>query len=108
MKFLAILIPAALILSAAKLNGPAQPEVVAHEWGTFTSIAGDDGRALAWAPLFGAPDLPCFVSRMNNGNRPKWELEGLVRMETPVLYFYAQHPATLDVHVGFPRGVISE
>jgi hypothetical protein len=33
---------------------------------------------------------------------------GLVRMETPVLYFYAQHPVTASVEVRFPKGYITE
>src|SRR4029077_6527168 len=31
-----------------------------------------------------------------------------VRMETPVLYFYAPQPTTVDVRVRFPQGVITE
>jgi hypothetical protein len=38
----------------------------------------------------------------------KGELAGLVRMETPVLYFYSAHPTTLSVHVGFPHGWVTE
>jgi hypothetical protein len=40
--------------------GTAQPLTV-HEWGTFTSVAGQDGSAVEWLPLSGPPDLPCFV-----------------------------------------------
>ena len=29
-----------------------------HEWGTFTSIAGADGRPVGWSPLSGPDDLP--------------------------------------------------
>src|SRR6202158_3218109 len=35
----------------------------AHEWGTFTSIAGVDGRAVEWSPLTGSTDLPGFVEQ---------------------------------------------
>src|SRR5215207_9751262 len=66
-------------------NDPATFDV--HEWGTFTSIAGADGRAVGWTPLSGPDDLPCFVDRLKFG--PKWTLSGTVRMETPVLYFYS-------------------
>ncbi len=39
--------------------------LIAHEWGTFTSVAGEDGSAIRWAPLsLGAPDLPCFVNHL--------------------------------------------
>ena len=27
------------------------PDLTVHEWGTFTSIAGKDGRAAEWLPL---------------------------------------------------------
>ena len=39
-----------------------------HEWGTFTSIAGEDGRAIEWLALDGPTDLPCFVERARNGS----------------------------------------
>jgi hypothetical protein len=35
---------------------PASPLTV-HEWGTFTSIAGPDGRAMSWPPLNAPQDL---------------------------------------------------
>ena len=63
---------------------------------------------MTWAPLFGAPDLPCFVSRLALGALTKWQISGLVRMETPVLYFYSQRPTTLSVRVDFPKGLITE
>ena len=34
--------------------------LTAHEWGTFTSIAGRNGQAVRWVPLNGS-DLPRFV-----------------------------------------------
>jgi hypothetical protein len=33
---------------------------------------------------------------------------GMVRMETPVLFFYSQRPVTASVHVDFPKGWITE
>jgi hypothetical protein len=86
----------------------AQPEaLVAHEWGTFTSVADETGNPVEWAPWLGPSDLPCFVERMEGKN---WKviLSGLVRMETPVLYFYSTRPQTLSVHVDFPQGWITE
>ena len=92
-------------LVGAELRTGTAP-LVTHEWGTFTSVARADGAAVEWAPLLGPGDLPCFVTRAR-GIR-KIALRGLVRMETPVLYFYAQQPATLSIHVDFPRGLITE
>ena len=31
-------------------NQVVDPELTAHEWGTFTSIAGKDGKAIEWYP----------------------------------------------------------
>jgi hypothetical protein len=95
---------------AADANAPAPGKdpgtFRVHEWGTFTSIAGADGRAVGWTPLSGPDDLPCFVDRIRFG--PKWSLWGMVRMETPVLYFYSANEVTVDVKVRFHQGVITE
>lgn len=100
------------------------PEVVAHEWGTFTTVAGEDGQAINWLPLGGPSDLPCFVEHFKNvlfkfvGNAEqegpidyataRSALVGTVRMETPVLYFYSPEDATVAVSVRFPRGLMTE
>jgi hypothetical protein len=80
--------------------------LVAHEWGTFTSIAGQDGQAVEWQPTQGPSELPCFVRRVRVGG--KGLLAGTVRMETPVIYFYAPSDVTVNVKVRFKEGVISE
>lgn len=100
-----ILAVAVTFLLGAELKTGIGP-VVTHEWGTFTSVAREDGTAVEWAPLLGPGDLPCFVSR--DRQIRKVVLRGLVRMETPVLYFYAKRPETLSIHVDFPRGLITE
>lgn len=81
--------------------------LVVHEWGTFTSIAGEDGEAVPWTPLQGSDDLPCFVERFRR-YRGKGFVRGTVRMETPVLYFYATRDTSVDVSVRFPGGLITE
>jgi hypothetical protein len=83
------------------------PALTAHEWGTFTSIAGKDGRAATWLPLTGSTDLPAFVEHFQTPDF-KGGLRGTVRMETPVLYFYTNHATTLSVHVSFSQGLITE
>jgi hypothetical protein len=77
-----------------------------HEWGTFTSVAGADGAPVSWLPLTGPSDLPCFVHSL--GGRNAKSAFALVRMETPVLYFYSPDPIALSIHVGFPSGLITE
>jgi hypothetical protein len=81
--------------------------LTAHEWGTFTSVAGPDGRAVEWSPLIGSTDLPSFVEHFRNAGF-KRGLRGTVRMETPVLYFYAPTEKTISVKVSFAKGVITE
>jgi hypothetical protein len=85
----------------------SDPGLTAHEWGTFTSIAGKGGRAADWLPLTGSTDLPAFVEHFQTPDF-KGGLRGTVRMETPVLYFYTNHPTTLSVHVSFSQGFITE
>ena len=53
------LVPVALLLAAAAALAGAQaphrlapktPALTVHEWGTFTSIAGEDGQAVSGCP----------------------------------------------------------
>jgi hypothetical protein len=110
--------------AAALAQGQAQPALTVHEWGTFTTIAGPDGQAMRWLPLGGPTDLPCFVETYVNRRfkvmqpdelgalldyeQARTGLKGTVRMETPVIYFYADGPATASVSVGFPQGLFTE
>jgi hypothetical protein len=87
--------------------GDAVPDLVAHEWGTFTSVAGENGAPVSWVPLSAPSDLPCFVYRLN-ALCVKCNATSPVRMETPVLYFYSPRPTTVSVHVDLPSGVITE
>jgi hypothetical protein len=86
---------------------PVYSSLTAHEWGTFTSIAGIDGRAMEWSPLTGSTDLPGFVEHFRDPGF-KLGLRGTVRMETPVLYFYDSREETVSVSVAFSQGVITE
>jgi len=102
----------------------AHPDpLTVHEWGTFTTVAGPDGQAIDWLPLGGPTDLPCFVEHYRNRpdtkiapNQPvlldyitaRANLWGKVRMETPVLYFYAREPKKVSVTVRFPHGLMTE
>ncbi len=95
----------------------AQDRLIVHEWGTFTSIAGEDGAALEWRPLAEVSDLPGFVYRLSGlpgGLRERQDpnlkrvIPGTVRMETPVIYFYSERPTEVSVKVDFPGGKITE
>jgi hypothetical protein len=94
------------IFRAQSSSGP-DPYLTAHEWGTFTSIAGKDGHAVEWLPLTGSTDLPSFVEHFS-GATLKAGLLGTVRMETPVLYFYTNRETMVSVHVSFSKGLITE
>jgi len=86
---------------------PADSSLSVHEWGTFTSIAGAKGEAVVWSPQAERDDLPSFVEHLRS-NQFKGGLQGTVRMETPVLYFYATHPTTVSVQVSFAKGLLTE
>jgi hypothetical protein len=93
--------------SSGKDAGPVYSSLTAHEWGTFTSIAGRGGQAVEWSPLTGSTDLPAFVEHFLDPGF-KVGLRGTVRMETPVLYFYDSREETISVNVAFSKGVITE
>lgn len=109
----------ACCLAAVKLLPAASPprDLVVHEWGTFTSVQGGDGKLISWqAQQIG--DLPKFVYDWIRPGRNrmtptiltfgKGGLAGLQRMETPVIYFYSDQEFDADVMVKFPNGHITE
>jgi len=105
-----VLLVCSFAMSSHSLGGEARPvysSLTAHEWGTFTSIAGRDGSAVEWSPLTASTDLPAFVEHFPNPGF-KLGLRGTVRMETPVLYFYSSKEETISVSVAFAKGVITE
>jgi hypothetical protein len=106
-RLLLIFASGAAILCAAEVQ-PVQPsDLTIHEWGTFTSVAGEDGSAVVWDALGGKDDLPDFVS--SSGYRcAKRSIADTVRMETPVMYFYSPRELDARVKVEFPRGLITE
>jgi hypothetical protein len=94
-----------LAFSRPAVHGGEGQRLVVHEWGTFTSIAGENGDAVEWLPLDAPSDLPCFVERFG---QTKTSIAARVRMETPVLYFYSPRETTVDVTVRFKQGLITE
>ena len=104
---IAILLTASTLLTGHSLfDPPPPPELTVHEWGTFTSVAGEDGRVVEWVPRQAPSELPCFVERLPLN--VKGYLPGTVRMETPVMYFYAPVETSVDVRVRFRQGVVTE
>jgi hypothetical protein len=105
-RLLLVLASTAAILCAAEIQPVQLSDLTVHEWGTFTSVAGEDGSAVVWDALGGKNDLPKFVNSF--GYCLKGTLTDTVRMETPVMYFYS--PRELDAHVkvAFPGGIITD
>jgi hypothetical protein len=120
-KYICSFVFAVVVISAIGLSVHAKDKdkgLVAHEWGTFTSLQGGDGALIPWKPLQ-TSQLPKFVydwSKPNLGLRPtsmylfanKGAIISLQRMETPVIYFYSDQKETVDVSVKFPKGFITE
>jgi hypothetical protein len=91
--------------TAVAAPAPVPDKFVVHEWGTFSTYSGSDGKQLKFYP--DDRDLPAFVQ-----NRHRLVKGGLadayVSLETPVLYFYTDRDRTVSVHVEFPKGLITD
>jgi hypothetical protein len=88
-------------------SGPQYPGTGfrVHEWGTNTIVVGSDGT-MQRGLHHEEEDLPSFVY-----DRRRQDLAAdpaLVKMETPVTYFYSDKPMTATVSVSFPKGVLSQ
>jgi hypothetical protein len=107
----------AAILAVGAMTRHTAKGLVAHEWGTFTSVQGSDGVLLDWRPLE-TSRLPGFVYNWSKPGLNRMQAGpfaftkgGMVtqqRMETPVIYFYSDRARTVDVSVEFPKGLITE
>jgi hypothetical protein len=92
------LLAGALVLRAA----PPPAGFVVHEWGTFLAMNGSDGVTLD-GMYHEEHALPGFVhARSRDELRlPTSNMKG----ETPVIYFYSNTEKSVEVQVGFPRGI---
>lgn len=95
-------------------------KLVVHEWGTFTSLQDDNGRAL---PGINADDepLPGFVASIPINYEvtskfskavPRLHPQVTMRLETPVVYFYppadAKLPMTVTFSAKFNGGLLTQ
>jgi hypothetical protein len=114
----------ALLLAAFLIVTPcfaAQPNLVIHEWGTFTSLQDEDGNAIGG--INGDEEtLPPFVhdlirnaqtdaTRLSKGGVPRCFPSVTMRLETPVLYFHPAAGATfssVDVSAEFRGGLLTQ
>lgn len=93
-------------------------ELVAHEWGTFTSVVASDGTYLPGLHHEGVT-LPAFVhefdyagvaetSNLPYGGRTYLPERVTQKLETPVIYFYSDRDREVSVDVEFPDGYITK
>ncbi len=101
-----------LVTAGFTARAAAVPDFTLHEWGTFTSVSGSDGRLLPGLERE-EERLPGFVhqhdgmpQRGKGYSRPLHNVT--IKMETPVIYFYAREPFAARVRVGFNGGSISQ
>jgi hypothetical protein len=91
----------------------------AHEWGTFTTLSGSDGILLPGLhideerlPEFTYGHVDIYTGEGagdEKGFATQYQLSNVtVKMETPVIYFYATQGLDVNVKVGFPKGAISQ
>jgi len=125
-----------LMIALLMAQTSAHADLIVHEWGTFTSLMGSNGKI--YDGMFHEDEiLPDFVHRFGEvvktppapkpfpiptppprrpgcGGHSKVGCEFLEnqiitqKMETPVLYFYSDKELNAQVHVDFPGGIISE
>jgi hypothetical protein len=96
-----------LALSCSTAADPAGPaKLVVHEWGTFSTFSGSDGKNLKFNPYDN--DLPDFVHAYLARDSKAGPQGGTISLETPVIYFYPDRPMTASVHVEFPKGTVTE
>jgi hypothetical protein len=81
-------------------------KLVVHEWGTFSTFSGSDGKNLKFNPYDN--DLPDFVHGYRGRDSKAGPLGGTISLETPVIYFYADQTLTASVRVDFPKGTLTE
>lgn len=97
-----------LAVSASLLSAEV-PKLEVHEWGTFTVLSGSDGAALQWyQPGADLDLLPEFVGGGFSPFSKTSNIPSMVRMETPVLYFYPEREMAVKVEVSFSNGRITE
>jgi hypothetical protein len=103
-----------LLAAACCLAAPAPPDkrpdggpnLVVHEWGTFSTFSGSDGKNLKFHPYDN--DLPDFVHGYLPRNSKEGPAGGTISLETPVVYFYTPQALDASLWVDFPRGTLTE
>lgn len=108
----------ALALAGDATRAAPPPDLVLHEWGTFTSAQSSDGRVLDGLH-HEEEALPDFVHQMDDARMIDLGIarkKGLARsvrgvtikLETPVTYFHAPRAMQLHARVELRRGLLSQ
>ena len=117
-------LPLALVALAlfSPIAARAEEPLVVHEWGTFTCLQDETGRAVGAINSDDEP-VPAFVhdigglvrdnspQRLPSKGLPPSLAAVTMRLETPVLYFHLPRGVTslrADVEVGFKGGWLSQ
>src|ERR1700761_9471156 len=109
-----------LFSTALVISLQAAPELVVHEWGTFTCLQDESGKAIGGINTDDEP-VPEFVHNAapgllipEDGSQSKsvarCHAQVTMRLETPVVYFYGneEFSSRLNVDVRFPRGWLTQ
>ncbi len=96
-------------------SGEPVKGLVAHEWGTYTSVQSSLGTTMEGMAHEDEP-LPAFVhgradtgKGMCNAKQLEFCPKGVTqKLETPVIYFYGEQAGDVRVSVDFPKGIISQ
>ncbi len=102
--------------TTAGTGGSAPTGLIAHEWGTFTSVQSSLGETMVGLAHEDEP-LPLFVygrddyaqgACMGCAKQLEFLPSGVTqKLETPVIYFYGD-VAGVSVKVDFPKGIVSQ
>jgi hypothetical protein len=85
---------------------PARDDLIVHEWGTFSTFSGSNGKNLTFYPY--DDDLPEFVHGYLSRPSKTGPKGGSISLETPVIYFYSDRALNAWVQVQFPKGTMTE
>ncbi|MCA8951720.1 MAG: hypothetical protein KDE27_19585 [Planctomycetes bacterium] len=107
-------LPVERLRAQVPVSEPATADYTVHEWGTFTSMA-DPGGIVLEGLHHEEEALPAFVHDLMKveetgvSRRTKAAASHVTqKMETPVLYFYAEAAMTAQVRVWFAQGLMTQ
>src|SRR5262249_39248073 len=109
MRFMCLAASALFASGLLAAPGPAADNasnLVVHEWGTFSTFSGSNGKNLVFQPY--DDDLPDFTHGYRPRNSKEGPAGGSISLETPVLYFYTERPLIAWVRAHFPTAKLTQ